>query len=210
MSLPAIKMSTKDLRGALAQSQVQETAAGGIGGFLKFDFQTGEWSYGRDQEEVTGDKVLINVATFGHGWVLWLNSEAQKNLVRFTDPLPEPPASAVDAKGNTVEASQARAFQGAFLDGNDQLTFETNSYGGRQGVDALLAAVKQRAASGEGDLYPIVKLSSSSYVNKAYGNKTIHNPVFEIVGWADEFGVEEEEPEQIEAPAPTRRRRRKS
>lgn len=231
MNLPAVKLSATELANALGHSKVSETGGGGIGGYLRFAFETGEWTYGRDQEEVTDDTIVVNTAQIGHGWVLWHQGEADKKMVRFNEELPEPMEAIewVDKqqKKQISEPSQARTFSGVFLDEGqpgEPLQFDTNSYGGRQGVDALLAAIKARAASGETDLFPVVKLSSDSYYNKAY-SKEIHNPVFEIVGWMNEMGepaeqAEEpkkvtkakaekaEEPKQDEKPAPRRRRRR--
>lgn len=206
MNLPTVSTSASALREAFGQSKVQETT-GGIGGYIKFHYETGEFSFGRDQEEVSGDTVLVNVSTFCHGWVLWHPVDgANKNLVPFTQELPEPMPNVVH-KGKTVEPSQGRAFQGMFMDGDeatDAFTFETNSYGGRQAVDALLVAVKARAAEGKDDLFPLVTLDSTSYENKSY-NKTIHNPVFTIVGWRTWEGVEAadaNEPKKLEADAP--------
>ena len=187
-------MNPTDLATALGQSQVQETQAGGFG-FLKIDFETGEWLLGQDGDLVTGEEVLINTPTIQHGWVLWSGGRPKKAFAPFNQPLPPeiPPV------GDDY-ASEARSFQGALMDDGEMLSFNSNSYGGRKGVDVLLGAIKAHAATGSAFLYPLVKLSSENYANKKRGGKFTYNPVFEIVSWHNEDGVAEEAgPEQIEA-----------
>tara|TARA_R110000737_G_C14406401_1_gene455158 strand:+ start:84 stop:464 length:381 start_codon:yes stop_codon:yes gene_type:complete len=96
----------------------------------------------------------------------------------------------MESIGEDVPA-EARSFQGALVDNGDMLSFDTNSYGGRKGVDTLLGAIKSHAAEGSQFLYPKIKLSSESYANKKRGGKLTYNPLFEIVSWFDENGVEE-------------------
>lgn len=215
--LPAVKMNTSELTQALSQSKVASTG-GGQGGFLKVDFRTGDWSFGAEQEDVTGDTVVINTPSIGHGWVLWADRKATKVMARFNEPLPEP----MPPQGDN-QPSEGRIFQGVFLDAGtpladcQQFTFETNSYGGRAAVDSVLEAIKTKAMTGSAHLFPAVKLTSTSYVNKKHGS-TIYNPVFDIIGWYNEAGEAETQPEAVEdqtetaskeaESAPTRRRRR--
>ena len=115
--------------------------------------------------------------------------------------------------------SEARSFQGALVDDGEMLAFDTNSYGGRKGIDVLLGKIKAHSAVGSKHLYPKVKLTSESYANKKRGGKLTHNPVFELVAWCDQEGNEEgDTPEQVEdqtaeaeAPVeePKKRQRRK-
>lgn len=186
--LPAIQATTGSLAARIAQAKKPATGTG-MSGFLKFAFDSGEYLFGRDQEDVTGDLVLVNTNSICHGWTIWADGKATKTLVTFDRELPEaPPAVGKD------QPSEARAFGGAFYDDGkpgDQLVFETNSYGGRKGVDKLIGEVIDRVTAGETVyLYPVVKLSSESYKNKNYMNKLIHNPIFEVVKWCDVNGLE--------------------
>lgn len=208
---PTTQSNIKDLSSALAQSKVHQTGNSSAGkAFLKFGFEDGSYTFGRDQVEVTGEQVVINVATFCHGWTLWVNGSAQKVMRSFFENLPDPMPS-VD--GN--QPSESRAFEARFLDEDDDtvLVFETNSFGGRKGADNILKEVSIRSASGESEyLYPIVKLSSESYKSKQ--GRTIHNPVFGVVGWMNQAGeiqggvlkVEEQKELPLEE-TPVRRRR---
>ena len=213
--LPAIQASTGSLAARIAQAKKPAPSGNGTTGFLKFVFDDGAYVFGRDQEDVTGDLVLVNTNSICHGWTIWADSKATKVLSTFDKELPEAPAP---IGGN--QPTEARAFGAAFYDDGkpgSQLVFETNSFGGRKGVDTLIGQIIDRVTSGEEVyLYPVVKLTSESYKNKNYMNKLIHNPVFEVVKWCDVNGLEPgEQPTALEAPqtqaeeqpAATRRRR---
>lgn len=217
--LPTIKGSVSDLASSFKVVQVntQDTSGGTLGGYLKFDFKDGAWSFGRDGDDVTGDNVAINIRTFAHGWKLWANGTFTSVLVNITDAEPPCPPPVGDK-----HASAARAFAGAFWDQGkpgEQLVFETNSYGGRKAVNVLIEAVKAKVQSSASFLFPVVKLGSESYKNQKHGS-LIHNPTFEIVDWANESGAaessigiaeadaEDDTPIAVEAPAAPARRRR--
>ena len=207
-------MNPTDLASALEQSQVQETT--GLAGFsfLKIDFESGEWFLGQDAEIVTDFEILVNTTTIQHGWILWSGGRPNKSFVGFTQPLPQP----MEAIGDDYP-SEARSLQGALIDDGEPLAFDTNSYGGRKGIDVLLGKIKAHSAEGSKFLFPKCKLTSESYANKKRGGKLTYNPVFEIVTWCDTDGNEEgEAPAQVEdksdveaeAPAePKKRQRRK-
>tara|TARA_R110000822_G_C15124934_1_gene474442 strand:+ start:105 stop:731 length:627 start_codon:yes stop_codon:yes gene_type:complete len=208
-------MNTADLAGALANSQVQETSGGGVS-FLKMDFNTGAWTLGQDAEDVTGDQVLVNTESIGHGWILWSGGRPNKRMVSFTEQLP----MQMDAIGKDTP-SEARTFNGAMYDDQTQLSFDSNSYGGRKGVDTLLGQIKAHASTGSGFLYPLVELTSENYPGTGLRQGKInYNPVFEVVGWRNKEGNMEGEaagaiapPEAEEAPEPevkTQRRKRRA
>lgn len=208
---PTTSTKITDLSSALKQSKVQQTTSSAGKAFIRFDFKTGEFFYGRDQEEITGEQIVVNTASFSHGWVLWVGGQAQKVMRSFVEPLPEP----MPAVGHD-QPTEARGFEARFEDDEETiLVFESNSYGGRKGCDSLLAAITMKSSSGEEDfLFPVVKLESESYKAKQGG--TIHNPVFKVVDWMNAEGelestngtkkiASESEPEEEEG---SRRRRR--
>lgn len=209
---PTTQSSITDLSSALAQSKVHHADNSSAGkAFLKFNFKDGSFTFGRDQEDITGEEIVVNVATFAHGWTLWVNGQPQKEMRSFVEQLPEPMPS-VD--GN--QPSESRGFEARFPEEDDDtiLVFETNSFGGRKGADKLLTEVSIRSASGEAEyLYPVVRLASESYKSKQ--GSTIHNPIFEVVGWMNQDGVRQGEMARVESPesepeeeTPVRRRRR--
>lgn len=179
--------------------------------FLRFDFQSGKWTCGKEQEDVTGLEALVNTASIGHGWTMWVGGTPKKVIAPFDQPMPQ----AMPPEGQ-VFPQEARVLAGAFTDGSGEFVFETNSLGGRNGVDAIIKAVILRAQQGhETFLYPVIALQSSSYTHKTHG-RLIYTPMFNILDWADINGVREaqgmignddDEAEQPQAaPRPTRRR----
>lgn len=180
-NFPAV-MDPQDLSAALQNSQVQETAIGGVS-FLKMDFESGEWSLGQDNEDVGDEEIIVLTDSIQHGWILWSGGRPKKVMTSFVNPLPNQPESIGDD-----HPSEGRSFQAAMADNGDMVAFDTNSYGGRKGADQLLGAIKAHAAEGSKHLYPRVKLGSESYANAKRGGKLTYNPVFEIVAWCDAEG----------------------
>lgn len=193
---PVAQTSVSSLRNALATSnQVRQTAPPNAGkAFLKFDFKNGDYLFGREQQDVTGDIIVINSASFRHGWILWTDNVAQKSMVAFNQALPEQ----MERNAHGEEAVESRAFEARFADDADTIiVFETSSYGGRKGCDNLLAEIQKKAASSD-FVFPKVRLASENYKAKKGG--TIYNPIFEVVGWMDVDGNEEGVVTKLEAP----------
>jgi len=212
--LPVVKGSATDLASAMRAVKVStgDATPGALGGFLKFDFKDGSFSFGRDGDDVSKDQAIINVRSLSHGWKLWAGGKFTQNFVSIIDPLPEAPQP-VDGK----YPSEARAFAGAFFDDGkpgEQFTFETNSYGGRKAANDLIVKIMERANSNPAFMFPVVCFDAESYKNQKHGT-TIFNPVFTVVDWANEDGALErtariapkEAQVEPEAPAPVRRRR---
>lgn len=216
MSFPTVANTISNLSQALQNEvKVKPTEDKSGQAFIKFDYKRGEFFYGRDAVEITQDEIIVNTDTLAHGWILWHQGKAEKELVSVFAPLPE----AMESKDED-HPSEARGFMAAFPDDADtKLVFESNSYGGRKGVDALLNSIRAKSMEGETEyLYPVVKLTSESY---KHPKGLVHNPIFEVVGWVNRDlqrqgeavkqveSKPEAEPE-VEAAAPVRRRRRKA
>lgn len=190
---PTTNNSSTNLASMLAETKVAESNTSQGKAFLKFDFKSGDFSYGRDAEEITGETIVINTYSIQHGWTLWANGTPKKVSAPFNAELPEPMAP-VDGNSPT----ESRSFEACFQDDPDTiLVFDSNSHGGRTGVNKVLDQIKARAVSGEGEyLFPKVKLSSDSY--KAKQGATVHNPVFKIVGWLNLDGEEQSSTAKLE------------
>ena len=204
---PTTTNSATNLAEMLAETKVSESNNATGKAFMKFDFKSGDFSFGRDAEDITGETIVINTYSIQHGWTLWVNGSPKKVSAPFNAELPEPMPS-VD--GN--DPTESRSFEARFEDDPDTiLVFDSNSHGGRTGVNKVLDQIKARAMSGEGEyLFPRVKLDSDSY--KAKQGATVHNPVFTIVGWINAAGTEQDVVEKIETEqddaSPVRRRRK--
>ena len=190
---PTTNNSSTNLASMLAETKVAESNTSQGKAFLKFDFKSGDFAYGRDAEEITGETIVINTYSIQHGWTLWANGAPKKVSAPFNAELPEPMAP-VDGNSPT----ESRSFEACFQDDPDTiLVFDSNSHGGRTGVNKVLDQIKARAVSGEGEyLFPKVKLSSDSY--KAKQGATVHNPVFKIVGWLNLDGEEQSSTAKLE------------
>tara|TARA_R110000744_G_scaffold51511_5_gene110891 strand:+ start:6079 stop:6699 length:621 start_codon:yes stop_codon:yes gene_type:complete len=190
---PTTNNSSTNLASMLAETKVAESNTSQGKAFLKFDFKSGDFAYGRDAEEITGETIVINTYSIQHGWTLWANGAPKKVSAPFNAELPEPMAP-VDGNSPT----ESRSFEACFQDDPDTiLVFDSNSHGGRTGVNKVLDQIKARAVSGEGEyLFPKVKLSSDSYKSKQ--GATVHNPVFKIVGWLNLDGEEQSSTAKLE------------
>lgn len=210
MQFPTVVKPT-ELATALQQSKITETPAGGGTNYLRFAFETGEYFIGKDNDEVTGDEVLINTQSIKHGWILWSGGKPKKSFVPFTQDLPMP----MEPIGEDQPA-EGRSIMGAFLPDGEPFQFDTSSYGGRKAIDQLLSQIQAKAATGSDYLYPKCRLDSESYQTTKGKKRTIFNPFLTIIGWCDMNGTPEgDTPEAIEdnsaeeAAAPVTRRRRR-
>lgn len=152
--------------------------------YLFFDGRTGRYLLGAEEEDVTGQTIIVDTASMLHGWVIWYNRKPEKVFKSVFENEPPRPN---DINGNAP--NRARAFKAVLGSDNDvSISFETSSMGGRKGVDMLLNQIRARSLSGEKDtLYPVVQLSSSSYFSSKRGS-TIHNCLFKIISWVDRSG----------------------
>ena len=219
--MSAFPTTQNPLSSMLSASKVTAPAIGADSGtaYMNFDSKTGKHAFGKMREDITEEIVVVNIASFTHGWTLWSNGRPTKVSAPFTETLPEPMATV----GND-HPSESRAFEARFEDDEGTvLAFATNTAGGRKGCDAMLGEAKIRSLGGEKDfLYPVVKLSSENYVNKKQGGALTYNPKFDVIDWANGAGdyesdtpkleatveVAEEVEEAVEAPAKKKRTRK--
>lgn len=206
---PTVQNDISSLRSALVEKTQDSDQSGsdsGVG-FLVFSGKKNEWTYGRDKEDVAGQKFLINSATFTHGWILWHQKKCHTSMVSIMQPLPPEPDPMAKPNGELSTASEGRGFQGKWLDSDETVKFESSTYGGRQAVSKVIAQVKQRAAQGSNHIFPLVELDSYSYTNN--NGDEVYSPELKVVSWLNAEG--ETEGPALEAPeekAPTRRTRR--
>lgn len=200
--------SITDLTSALAHSKVQslgQASGAGSTAFLRFDYKTGDFTFGRDQVEVTGEEIVVNTSSFAHGWILWYGGKPTKTMASFVQELPEPMPASPDGD----QPTECRSFEARFEDDpSTVIAFESSSFGGRKGCDTLLDAVRIRSAGGESEfLFPVVRLDRENYKAKQGG--TIHNPVFTVVDWCNDKGERQGNTPLLEneETAPVRRRR---
>lgn len=197
---PTTQNSATDLQSMLTHSKIEQEKDNGSGkAFLNFSGKLGEFSFGKEKEDVLGETLVVNTPTFRHGWALWVDRSCTSISVPFVQDLPMPMASEPNKQGKTQDPSESRGFDAAFLDDPETIVaFDCSTMGGRRATDGILNAVKIRSASGEENfLFPIIKLGMEDYI-AGHGSK-VFNPVFTITGWMDQAGNVEGSTAKIES-----------
>ena len=212
-NFPTIQGMGGSLQNALKEKvKVQTTPSGGLQ-HIRYDSYTGQWSYGKDGEDITGDEVTVITPSICHGWHRWKDREVFKRMVNFLDDLPEKPEAVEDRKGKVQVANEARGFQ-CMLDGATQaddlqLSWEHSTDGCRRAIDTLLEATMSRAQTEAEYLYPVVKLENDTpYENSYKDGEMIYPPMLTITGWRDHEGNDApEEVAQVEDKTPPKKTR---
>lgn len=178
--------------------------------YLSFG-KDGKWSFNKGTD-VSGDRVVLNVATIKSGYVCWTNydpKERRKNEklgeeMRLVSMGGVDPSTLPDLDG--WEWKQQQSVEGRFLDGDrEEFNYTASSLGGLEAMTTVIDAILGRIEEGEEVyLFPVIELSSDWYEHRQYG-KT-YKPILSITGWADVDGllegakrVAKEEPRQAVA-----------
>lgn len=207
---PTVQNSITDLKQALAQETKSTSVSTGVN-YLTFAGKRNAWEYGQDKEDVAGQKLLINSASFTHGWVLWHQRRCTTAMVSIMKDLPEELEAKTytlpNGKDKTDYPSEGRGFQGKWLDSDEVVSFESGSMGGKNAVQKVIDQVKMKAMSGSDFIFPVVELDSYDYVNN--NGDQVFSPSLNIVQWLDAEGNEEGGalPDPEEKKPATRRRR---
>lgn len=207
---PVVKGMGGNLQEALTTKvKVQTKTAGNIQ-HMRYDSYSGEWSFGKDNEDLSGEEVTIITNSIVHGWHRWADQEVFKRMASFLDDLPEKPESVEDRKGKTQAASEARGFQCVLEYEGDvestQMSWEHSTDGCRRAIDTVLETIMARAQSEPEFLYPVVVLKHDKpYENSYKKGEMIYPPMLEIIGWRNAEGEDApDETAKIEAPKKTR------
>lgn len=162
--------------------------------FLKLASEGDGWLYGSENIEVeTDSRWAINPGSLRVGQVNWAdpkkNGGKSEKLGEVMAPCDNPPdCPGIDHSDKGGKWTPQFGFDLICISGEDEGTevaYNTNSHGGAKAYDRIYDAIAAQL-SGDNGAYciPIVSLGVSSYRNKTY-NRTIYEPVFEVVDWAD-------------------------
>lgn len=191
-NFPAVQGLGGSLQSALTERVKVSAKESGGTVHLKYGSYTGEWTFGKDQEDVTGEQITVFTPSISHGWHLWADKKVTKLTVPFTEDIPEELPARKDERGNICQATEARGFQCMLeMDDDDtiNLSWEVGTTGGRQAVDALLNEIRRKAMNEAEFLYPVVKLGSrDGYENPNKKGEMISPPKLEVVGWRNQEG----------------------
>lgn len=203
------------------------------------------WVFGQEDNALPlGTEIVFNTLAIKHGYVCWTDRKGEKNelleermwgITQAATPVHEMPVLHDPKTEQPCQWKQAFSADAKVLAGKHkgtEVVYKPSSMGGAQAMGALMDAIMEKFDSYpdgfEGTMYvlPIVELRQKDPYSNKSGGKT-YPPHFEIVGWMDLEGNEEDgddaedtdvkavdevvaapepEPEQTEE-APRRRRR---
>lgn len=164
----------------------EDLGAGDVGQYLRFNGNTGEYTVGKDQDELDdGTKLIADMHSAAIGWICWNDSEViDEVMVRVLDGKPpkeseledhSPYASDEDGWSEQVKINFKN------VDGEDYV-FKSSSGAAKRSFGLLLKEYG-RQFKNHPDEFPIVELSSTSYMPKEKKHGKKHAPTFKIVDW---------------------------
>jgi hypothetical protein len=203
--------------GAAMQTQVSQEPPRPSGQPILRLLKSGDWVYGPDSVDVeTGSEWALNPLSVHHGYVSWLDSKVEGEvMVPYGRPMPYL-AELGPAPGDPWQKQIGALL--VCLTGEDEgveVIYKGTSLGLLDAYAALIPQIAARMAAGDPAFVPVVTLGVDSYKHKKWG--TVYKPDIQIVRWARMDG-EPEAAGQLEAdeppfdadpePATPRRRRR--
>lgn len=184
--------TVEEMNAALAQGRMQKPQAGAGGKtLLRLDPNEGVWVYGPDNVEVEEEsRWAIHPGSFSSGWVCWadpkLNGRKNEKLGEVMGPMTNPPACpTTDHSERGGEWKEQIGFLLVCIGGEDEgeeVLYQNSSLGALKAYEAIYEETVGRPSPDH--FFPIVELEVGSYKNKTY-NKTIYEPQFTVVDWAD-------------------------
>jgi hypothetical protein len=199
------------LLAGIEDSQATTLVAGGGKDLIKLSKNDGTWNIGQADEPMqVGSKWWINVVSICHGFICWSNYQGSRKNERLGEvmvPMYEPKPQ----KPGPIEGfpfQEQRSFEAVCLNGEDEgaeVQFKNGSVGTMKGFKKLEDAVKAQLKNDRKFPCPVIQFKSEKYKHSDYG--WIHNPIFEIVDWADMQGNLKSEggaeaPAEPDAPKP--------
>lgn len=166
-----------------------EMGSGAFTRFVKFSGNTGEYTYGKNDESDIdhGTKVAINPLTFARGGICWKNGEvAAEQMTPVVQGEPPLLASLPD-HGPYAKKEDGWKAQSSFFfcdtEGNGY-EFKTSSKSGMRAVGNLLKDYGKLFRNYPGKV-PLITLDADKFSpkDKSFGDK--YAPVFKIVDWVD-------------------------
>lgn len=192
---------------------------------LRFDGNTGAFSYGKDREAIDkGTRMAVNPNEFRLGWICWSDGKVlEQRMTRIVDGKPPARSELTDHGIEEVDGDGWREQASATfrdIESGDEFRLDISSKGGRIALGNLVRDYGKAFSAHPGEL-AIVELGNVSFdakdpkTGKKVGRK--HAPAFKIVAWMNEAELvakfdaasahAEEEPEP-EVPVNTGRRSR--
>jgi hypothetical protein len=189
-----------DTRTALATTSAYDPFAsageemgGANGTYLKFNGNSGEYTYGAEQEELTaGTHLAVDMNSFRRGWICWKDENVvDEQMVRVIDGRPKDKSELPDHGPYVVteEKKEGWAEQAAVnfrdIETGKEYIFKVSSVSALRALGTLLKDYGREYKNHPGEL-PIVTLNTSSFMpkNKKWGKK--YSPKLPIEEWIPE------------------------
>lgn len=208
---------------ALVAAEADNFREGGGLMYLKFDGNTGEYSYGSDKTELKlGSLLALNIKSYRRGWICWNDGEVVDEIMV---PLHEgtPPAkTSLTNHGPYVEPNdgwseqytiEMRMVEEPYIN----LLFQANNTSKRIAFQNMMKDFSKGFRLNEG-CAPVIEIDEREFEGKAKEGKRKykkHAPIFKIVDWKSleelaalaEGSPDDYEPEENarEEPATSRR-----
>lgn len=208
----------------------EAAAAVESGAFLKFNGNTGEYTYGADDVALEyGSQLVADLFNVSFGWICWKDSEpVEELLVKILDGKPPlehqlPDHGPYDS--NDDGWREATALPMVLLcngledetEAGTKLLFKGSSASSTRGVRKLSGQFGKLFREHQGQ-FPVIEISGEQFAarEKKFGKK--HAPILKIVGWIGEDELaglvgdttegdyEPEDQQEVETVAPTTRR----
>lgn len=167
--------------------------AGSQGTYLKFNGNSGEFTYGAEAEELPlGTRLAVDMNSFRRGFICWVEEEVvEEVMIRVVDGKPPEKHELTDhgpyvkTEDRTDGWSEQAAVTLRDIATGKEFTFKHSSLSALRALGTLLKDFAKDYKNHPGEL-PIVELDTSSFIpkNKKFGKK--YSPKFNIVEWSSE------------------------
>jgi hypothetical protein len=176
-------------------------AANDMGGasalYAKFNGNSGEFTYGAQAEEVdAGERLAADVAGARRGWICWVESEVQEEIMvplvngpppaehTLTDHGPYKKYDDGTQDGWSAQFSINFRLLGETHDGAE-ITYKTSTKSAMRPLGDLIKQYGREYKNHPGQI-PIVEFSKGDYMPKEKKHGKKYFPTFKIVDWIDE------------------------
>jgi hypothetical protein len=174
----------------------QEAAGLKMGGdgkaFMKFDGNSGDYSYGQNDDPLNiGDLLAANPRSFKRGWICWKDGEMMEEIMLSIEEGQPPAKHTLKDYGPYEEEndgwSEQFSIEFRMLDEpHAEMVFKANNASKRRALAGLMKDWSKTYKSHPGEL-PVIEIDETEFEFKK-GKRTFtkHAPVFKIVEWRAE------------------------
>jgi hypothetical protein len=158
--------------------------------YLKFNGNSGEYTFGAEAEELPhGTRLAVNMEGFRRGWICWKDEQVvEEIMVRLIDGRPPAKSELTDHGPYVVTEerkdgwSEQAAVNFRDLTTNREYTFKVTSKSALRSLGNLVQDFSKLYKTKPG-LAPIVEIGSVTWMPKVKKHGRKHSPVLKIADW---------------------------